>query len=130
MNVDQRLWEWKKSAPSQSLSGVQFQPLFFELNYWQAVVMLYRHSLSVPAQLAGEMDDSMREDTTSAGHAHCEDKEDEEMVYLKVAVAGQRVLKIYHKLHLMHLVNYTYLATHHLFMCGKTESSSCMLPAG
>lgn len=42
MDVDRRLWEWNQSAPTQSMTGVQFTPLFLELNYWQAVIMLYR----------------------------------------------------------------------------------------
>ncbi|KAI7573374.1 hypothetical protein KC316_g11847 [Hortaea werneckii] len=47
-----------------------------------------------------------------------EAKEDEEMVFMKVAQAGQTVLKIYRQLHRLKLVNYTFLATHHLFMSG------------
>jgi len=39
-------------------------------------------------------------------------------VFLKVAEAGQKVLKLYRQLHRIHLVNYTFLATHHLFMAG------------
>ncbi|KAL9032383.1 MAG: hypothetical protein Q9214_007993 [Letrouitia sp. 1 TL-2023] len=48
------------------------------------------------------------------------DAEDEDEIYLKVAEAGQRVLKLYRQLHRVHLVNYTYLATVHLFMAGMT----------
>jgi hypothetical protein len=48
-----------------------------------------------------------------------EEREDEELVFLKVAEAGQKVLKLYRQLHRVHLVNYTFLATHHLFMAGK-----------
>lgn len=118
IDIDRRLWEWKESAPTQSMTGVQFTPLFLELNYWQAVVMLYRQSLSVPAPLAGELDASTTDDVHSPGHLHAEEGEDEEMVFLKVAEAGQRVLRIYRQLHRVYLVNYTYLATHHLFMCG------------
>jgi hypothetical protein len=45
-------------------------------------------------------------------------REDEDRVYLKVAEAGQKILRLYRQLHLIGLVNYTYLATHHLFMAG------------
>lgn len=55
----------------------------------------------------------------SPGGANVEAKEDEEMVFMKVAQAGQTVLKIYRQLHRLKLVNYTFLATHHLFMSGK-----------
>jgi hypothetical protein len=39
-------------------------------------------------------------------------------VFLKVAEAGQKVLRLYRQLHRVRLVNYTFLATHHLFMAG------------
>lgn len=55
----------------------------------------------------------------SPGAAHQELKEDEQMVFLKVAQAGHTVLKIYRQLHRLRLVNYTFLATHHLFMSGE-----------
>ncbi|KAF2767810.1 hypothetical protein EJ03DRAFT_375804 [Teratosphaeria nubilosa] len=117
-DIDMRLWEWKESAPSQDQSGVAFNPLFFELNYWQAVIMLYRQSLTVPEPLAGELTPSTGGDVQTPGTTRPESKEDEEMVYMKVAQAGQTVLKIYRKLHRLKLVNYTFLATHHLFMSG------------
>jgi len=115
-DVAQRLYEWKISAPHQSETGVAFSPHFLELNYWQAVVMLYRQSLSVPAPFAGEL--SPTEDVTSPGSLFAEDKEDEDEVFLKCAEAGQKTLKLYRQLHRLRLVNYTYLATHHLFMAG------------
>lgn len=118
IDVDRRLWEWKESSPSQIETGVQFNPLFLELNYWQAVIMLYRQSLSVPAPLKGELDSSTGDDVQSPGHLEYEEFEDQERVFLKVAEAGQSVLKIYRQLHRKKLVNYTFLATHHLFMSG------------
>lgn len=115
-DVDQRLFEWKESAPAQALTGVSFSHQFLELNYWQAVTMLYRQSLSVPPPFAGEM--SPTEDVTSPSSIFTEEKEDEDLVFLKCAEAGQKTLKIYRQLHRLRLVNYTYLATHHLFMAG------------
>lgn len=53
-DIDRRLWEWKESAPLQKDTTVNFSVKFLELNYWQAVIMLYRQSLSVPVDLAGE----------------------------------------------------------------------------
>ena len=118
-DVDRRLREWKAEAPTQADTGVSFNPLFFDLNYWQAVIMLYRQSLSVPAPLAEELSASTGEDVESPGTIHKELEEDEQIVFLKVAQAGQTVLKLYRQLHRLRLVNYTFLSTHHLFMSGE-----------
>jgi len=118
LDIDRRLWEWKESSPNQVETGVQFSPLFLELNYWQAIIMLYRQSLSVPSVLAGELG-ATNGDVSSPSMVNIEEQEDEERVFLKVAEAGQKVLKLYRQLHRVHLVNYTFLATHHLFMAGK-----------
>ncbi|KAK5940282.1 hypothetical protein PMZ80_007702 [Knufia obscura] len=115
-DIDQRLFEWKEAAPYKQETGVSFSTQFLELNYWQAVTMLYRQSLSVPAIFAGEL--SPTEDVASPSSVFTEDKEDEDLVFLKCAEAGQKTLKIYRQLHRLRLVNYTYLATHHLFMAG------------
>ena len=115
-DIDRRLWEWKESAPLQEDTTVQFSVHFLELNYWQAVIMLYRQSLSVPPTLAGEISPS--DDVASPMSVGTDEIEDEDDIYLKVAEAGQRVLKLYRQLHRLHLVNYTYLATVHLFMAG------------
>jgi hypothetical protein len=115
-DIDRRLWEWKQSAPFQQDTGVDFKVHFLELNYWQAVIMLYRQSLSVPEPLAQEL--SPTEDVSSPSSVRKEEREDEDDVFLKVAEAGQKVLKLYRQLHRVKLVNYTYLATHHLFMAG------------
>lgn len=116
IDIDRRLWEWKNSAPTRQQTGVQFSPEFFDLNYWQAVIMLYRQSLSVPALFEGEYHTS--KEVNSPAMFNMELREDEDRVYLKVAEAGQRILRLYRQLHRVGLVNYTYLATHHLFMAG------------
>lgn len=115
-DIDRRLWEWKESAPLQQDTTVQFSIKFLELNYWQAVIMLYRQSLSVPHTLAGEV--GPHHDVESPMTPNADSYEDEDEIFLKVAEAGQRVLKLYRQLHRVHLVNYTYLATVHLFMAG------------
>ena len=115
-DIDRRLWEWKESAPLQEDTTVQFSVKFLELNYWQAVIMLYRQSLSVPPTLAGEMSPS--DDVASPMSIGLDEPENEDDIFLKVAEAGQSVLKLYRQLHRVHLVNYTYLATVHLFMAG------------
>ena len=119
-DIDRRLWEWKESAPLQQDTTVQFSVKFLELNYWQAVVMLYRQSLSVPATLAGEV--GPHNDVESPLTPNNDDHEHEDDIFLKVAEAGQRVLKLYRQLHRVHLVNYTYLSTVHLFMAGRRSA--------
>lgn len=116
-DIDRRLWEWKESSPTQMDTGVKFCPLFLDLNYWQAVIMLYRPSLSVPPVLADELR-TTEDDVSSPSMMNLDEREDEEHVFLKVAEAGQKVLKLYRQLHRVRLVNYTFLATHHLFMAG------------
>ncbi|TVY67428.1 Positive regulator of purine utilization, partial [Lachnellula suecica] len=116
IDIDKRLWEWKSSAPTKRETGVGFSVEFLELNYWQCVIMLYRQSLSVPPMFQGEF--STSEEVESPSMHNVELREDEERVFLKVAEAGQRVLRLYRQLHRVHLVNYTFLATHHLFMAG------------
>jgi hypothetical protein len=120
VDIDRRLLEWKDSAPTQLDAGVQFSPLFLELNYWQALIMLYRQSLVVPSGLQDELGNT-GSDIGSPSMNNLEEREDEDLVFLKVAEAGQKVLKLYRQLHRVHLVNYTFLATHHLFMAGKLD---------
>jgi hypothetical protein len=116
-DIDDRLRVWIEQAPkSRDDTGVQFSPEFLELNYWQAVIMLYRQSLSVPPMLAGELGNT--EDVSSPSLSAIEERDDEDRVFLKVAEAGQKVLRLYRQLHRVHLVSYTFLATHHLFMAG------------
>lgn len=116
IDIDKRLWEWKESAPTKRETGVAFSVEFLELNYWQCVIMLYRQSLSVPQIFEGEFNTS--NEVNSPNVHNVELREDEERVFVKVAEAGQRVLRLYRQLHRVHLVNYTFLATHHLFMAG------------
>ena len=124
LDVDKRLWAWKESAPKQFETGVAFTPLFLELNYWQAIIMLYRQSLAVPEPLAGELSPSTGDDVQSPSTVNFEAKEDEQLVFMKVAQAGQMVLKIYRQLHRLKLVNYTFLATCHLFMSGECTTTN------
>ncbi|KAL1960814.1 hypothetical protein VTO42DRAFT_5797 [Malbranchea cinnamomea] len=115
-DIHQRLFEWRASAPSSEEIGVRFPVEFLELNYWQTVITLYRPSLTVPAPLVNEL--SPRDDNFSPTVNCPEEAEDEDDIYLKVAEAGQKVLRLYRQLHCIRLVNYTYLATHHIFMAG------------
>lgn len=117
-DVHRRLLEWKEASPTKKETGVQFSIELFEKNYYEALIMLYRQTLKVPAALAGEL--SPTEDVSSPPSFDLDDREDEDDIYLQIAEAGQKVIKIYRQLHRVRLVNYTYLTTHHLFMAGKT----------
>lgn len=115
IDIDKRLYEWKMMAPTKQHTGVGFSTEFLDLNYWQAIVMLYRQSLSVPAMFEGEYNTSV---DMNPGLPNSELREDEDRVYLKVAEAGQKIMRLYRQLHLAGVLNYTYLATHHIFMAG------------
>ncbi|KAJ0118065.1 hypothetical protein J7T55_014518 [Diaporthe amygdali] len=116
IDIDKRLYHWKESAPTKQHTGVGFSTEFLDLNYWQAVVMLYRQSLSVPAMFEGEYNTSMEVNSPNVHNAEL--REDEDRIYLKVAEAGQRIMRLYRQLHIAGVINYTYLATHHIFMAG------------
>lgn len=116
IDIDRRLYKWKTTMPPKPDNGVAFSTEFLELNYWQCIIMLYRQSLSVPPVFENEYDTSS--EVNNPATFQSELREDEDRVYLKVAEAGQRILRLYRQLHLIGLVNYTYLATHHLFMAG------------
>ena len=122
-DMDHRLWQWKESAPQQQDTTVQFPVQFLELNYWQAIIMLYRQDLSGPPAEAGRTDEL----GSPMSMGMTEDIEDED-VYLKIAEAGQKVLMLYRQLHRIHLVNYTYLATVHLFMAGMRYQHPWPIP--
>lgn len=123
--MHRRLVEWKETAPKHQETGVRFPVEFLELNYWQAVIMLYQQCLTAPAELAGEL--APAEDVSSPSFSNIDDAEDEDEIYYKVAEAGQKVIRIYRSMHRLRLVNYTYLATHHIFMAGRLLLALLML---
>ncbi|KAJ5126688.1 hypothetical protein N7448_007467 [Penicillium atrosanguineum] len=100
------------SAPGVTIFSIEL----LELNYWQAIILLYQQSLTVPAELAGEL--TPADDVSSPSFSNVDEGDEEDHVYLNVAEAGQKVIRIYRQLHRVRLVNYTYLATHHIFMAG------------
>lgn len=124
-DIHRRLVEWRKSAPFREEIGVRFPVDFLELNYWQALIMLYRQCLSVPAELADEMTPA---ENVSSPFSGMEEADDEDDICVNVAEAGQKVLRIYRQMHHLRLVNYTYLATHHLFMAGEAYFQSLIMP--
>ncbi|KAM0247347.1 hypothetical protein ACHAQJ_009881 [Trichoderma viride] len=117
MDIDRRLREWKDQAPSKQETGVAFSTEFLDLNYWQAIVLLYKQSLSIPAMFEGEYNPSNEVNSPTAFTAEL--REDEERIYLKVAEAGQKILRIYRQLHLSSLtmdeVDFTVLAAKSVF---------------
>lgn len=115
-DVHRRLVEWHETAPTRADTGVRFSIELLELNYWQAIILLYQQSLTVPAELAGEL--TPADDVSSPSFSNVDEGDEEDHVYLNVAEAGQKVIRIYRQLHRVRLVNYTYLATHHIFMAG------------
>ena len=121
-SMDKKLFKWKQEAPAPEDTGVQFSPLFWDLNYWQAVLMLFRTSLVAPSELFGEAEMIEGEMSTPPPHVGNDSQEAPDLVYLKIAQAGREVIKLYVELQKQFLVNYTYLATHHLFMGGKQAS--------
>jgi hypothetical protein len=61
-DIDNRLHSWKESAPTQLDAGVQFSPLFLELNYWQAIIVsniLVRNACEAFADLVRERLDAL-----------------------------------------------------------------------
>ena len=97
--------------------------------------MLYRPCLSVPELLASELSSSGENARSHAAEQGLGSgaqvvrgrAEDEDRIYLIVAEAGTKVLRIYRQLHRVHQVNYTFLATHHLFMAGAYSHNPCSL---
>lgn len=118
-DVHRRLVEWLETAPTRLDTGVRFSIELLELNYWQAIILLYQQSLTVPAELASEL---TPDDVSSPSFSNVDEGDEEDQVYLNVAEAGQRVIRIYRQLHRVRLVNYTYLATHHIFMAGTSDT--------
>ena len=105
-NIDQRLLEWKELAPQKEDSGVQFDSLFLELNYWQAIIVLYRNTFTVPSRSTRESASAEDGAYSSIDVAYDEDEESD-LIYLKTAEAGHKVLKLYRQLHRLRLVNYS-----------------------
>ncbi|KAK6355524.1 Fungal specific transcription factor [Orbilia brochopaga] len=124
-DVDSRLKDWFEGCPkSKEVTGCAFSLEFLELNYWLTLMMLYRPSLSVPDLLAekfGSTVDSSSKTKVEPSDKlrdRIRDKEEEERIYVVVADAGMKVLRLYRQLHRMRQVNHTFLAVHHLFMAG------------
>jgi hypothetical protein len=117
-DIDRRLRHWKESAPIEAVAGASFAPEYFELNYWQTVVILYRQTIFITSAAdAGAA--AAPSTTTGAATAQEQKSEDCDELYFTLSEASRNVLRLYRELHLMHLVNYTFLDTHQIFSAGK-----------
>lgn len=113
--MNRRLDDWKSGIPEQKKSGACFPVVLLELDYWQTINQLYRQSLKVPSELVGDL--------PLGNDIRCsieDDAEWEDFVHLKVSESSQKVLQIYRLMHHVRLVNYTFLATHSIFLAGTT----------
>lgn len=112
-DIHRRLLDWKEGAPLQQDIGVQFPVELLELDYLQAVMMLYRPALNVLVSFLDYSRDPVSPMPISPGG-----DEDETENFLQLAEASQMVLNLYRRLHRAHLVTYTFLAIFHLFRAG------------
>ena len=121
-NVRTRLDAWRARVPVVRRPGAWFPAALLELDYWLTVNLLYRGSMRVPAGLAWDSDLGFglglggRPSAVEGGRGG---EDDDESVSIEVAEASQKVLQIYRMMHHVRLVNYTYLATHSIFMAGE-----------
>ncbi|EXJ87651.1 hypothetical protein A1O1_04575 [Capronia coronata CBS 617.96] len=111
----QSLREWKESAPTQEETGIAFSE-FFNMNYWQAVMMLYRQRVDLPEAFKQKF--ATTQAIICRGPIH--DERDDEDVHLILAEAGQHVIRLYRQLQQRGLLSYPYLATHHIFLAATT----------
>ncbi|KAJ5191459.1 positive regulator of purine utilization [Penicillium cinerascens] len=115
VDMNQRLDEWRSSIPPQEKTGSSHCILSMELEYWQAIITLYRWSVTIPEGLvecSGLVNDNIPQLTIEA-------PESPDMICLKVAKAGQEVIQVYRLLHNMGLTNVTYLPVHGIFIAGS-----------
>ncbi|KAL5889250.1 hypothetical protein ACKVWC_004489 [Pyricularia oryzae] len=115
-DIEKRLTDWRDSAPTKEQTGVDFSTEFLEVNYWQVIIFLLRQSLPVPNDFRKEY--QIFKEFNSPSMHNVELREDQEAVYVKVAEAGAKILKLYNRLNQRGVVNYTYLATHYVYMSG------------
>lgn len=114
-DMDRRLMEWKDTAPtSTEETSVRFATEFFELNYWQVIIMLYRQNLNVPIEYGGDL--GSPDDNQGRNVPHNDDLDPDEKIPMKIFEAATKILHLYRHLHKRRLVNWTYLATHAIFI--------------
>lgn len=120
-DMERRLEQWRDTVPEESTSGVTFPTEYFDLNYWQTIIMLYSdRQKTTPSGSLAAVHDHKRASSAEAPWAFDEIAANaNEQMFLRIAEAGRAVLRVYRELHLRSLVNYTYLDTHQLFTASK-----------
>ncbi|KAJ6445152.1 positive regulator of purine utilization [Purpureocillium lavendulum] len=113
VDMEKRLHLWRASTPTAEETGVAYSTLFLELGYWQAVILLHGKRGSTPA-----LKKALHRAQSGSKRADCEDDTDQS--HIKVAEAGQKVIRLYRQLHLQGLIRYTYISTHQLFVAGMS----------
>ncbi|GJN80141.1 fungal specific transcription factor domain-containing protein [Purpureocillium lilacinum] len=112
VDMEKRLHLWRASTPTSEETGVAYSTLFLELGYWQAVILLHGKRGSNPA---------LKKALYRKQNGRKADRdEDTDQSHLKVAEAGQKVIRLYRQLHLQGLIRYTYISTHQLFVAGMS----------
>ncbi|UNI17022.1 hypothetical protein JDV02_003401 [Purpureocillium takamizusanense] len=113
VDMEKRLHLWRASTPTAEETGVAYSTLFLELGYWQAVILLHGKRGSTPTLKKAL---NRRRNGSRKG-----DRDDDtDQSHLKVAEAGQKVIRLYRQLHLQGLIRYTYISTHQLFVAGMS----------
>ncbi|KAF5137680.1 Positive regulator of purine utilization [Metarhizium anisopliae] len=111
--MEKRALEWKASAPTTHVTGVLFPKAIFEFYYWQTIVLLYQRDAKIPA-LMQEVQAVLDKLHVSAAPASEADVFTTRR-YIKMAQAGQRVLRMYRQRHLAGCIKYTYSSALYLF---------------
>lgn len=121
--MEHRLQRWRDTAPEESTSGVTFPTEYFELNYWQTIIFLYsdrqQTTPPVPSTAQDDHDQELPSEASWTLDGVIAADNENKAMFSRIAEAGQAVLRLYRELHLMNLVNYTYLDTHQLFTASK-----------
>ncbi|KID91374.1 positive regulator of purine utilization [Metarhizium guizhouense ARSEF 977] len=112
-SMEKRALEWKASAPTTHVTGVIFPKAIFEFYYWQTIMLLYQHDAKIPTlmQEVQSVLDSLHVSAAPAPEADVFTTRR----YIKMAQAGQRVLRMYRQRHLAGCIKYTYSSALYLF---------------
>ena len=115
MDMNQRLDAWKGSVLAQRELHSWTSLSLLELEYWQAILMLYRWSVNVPTGLVGcspRANDIIQQ-------LSIQTPEESGKVCLKVAQASQKFLQVHRVLRNVGITNGGYLKVHEIFVAGK-----------
>lgn len=112
-NMEKQLREWKATAPTTDVTGVAFPKAIFEFYYWQTIMLLYQRNAKIPT-LIQEVKTILHDLQLSKTPVPNKDKATHRR-YLKIAEAGQKVLRMYRQRHLIGCIKYTYSSALYLF---------------